>query len=125
MTERVLDFARGDEEGKHFSARMPTALWERARLYEFELTHYTIPKTRWDYKLGLQTGERCSVEARHSKAFSLMIILRMLLPPSSFSSLCGEIDTLIATLTPELHKVSIDDVKHEMAFPSDWHNMVP
>lgn len=96
-----------------------------ARLYEFKLTRYPIPKTLWDYKVGLQPDERCSVEDRHSKAFSLMIILRMLLPPDSFCSLCGEVDTLMTTLTPELHKISIDDVKHEMAFPSDWHHMVP
>jgi predicted HicB family RNase H-like nuclease len=36
MTKRVLDFAKGDEEAKHYSARMPTVLWERARRYAFE-----------------------------------------------------------------------------------------
>ena len=34
--KRVLDFARGQEETKHYSARMSMALWERARLYAFE-----------------------------------------------------------------------------------------
>jgi hypothetical protein len=36
MNKGVLDFAKGDEEGKHYSARMPTALWEKARRYAFE-----------------------------------------------------------------------------------------
>ena len=36
MTKRVLDFAKGDEEAKHYSARMPTVLWEQARRYAFE-----------------------------------------------------------------------------------------
>jgi predicted HicB family RNase H-like nuclease len=31
----VLDFAKGQEGTKHYSARMSTALWERARLYSF------------------------------------------------------------------------------------------
>lgn len=32
----VLDFVREDDEGKHYGARMPTALHERARKYVFD-----------------------------------------------------------------------------------------
>jgi abortive infection bacteriophage resistance protein len=95
-----------------------------ARFYEFELMDYAVPRTRWDHKVGYAPGERGETMARRKKAFSLMIILRMLLPLDSFSELCSEIDSLMATLSPRLLTVNIEDVRRKMAFPSDWHQMM-
>jgi abortive infection bacteriophage resistance protein len=117
------------DQGVLFNLVQPLTLFRNccahgARFYEFELTEYAIPKTLWDYKVGRSHDERREAKARRRKAFSLMIILRMLLPLGSFSELCSEIDTLMAILSLHLHTVSIDDVRRKMAFPSDWHQLM-
>jgi abortive infection bacteriophage resistance protein len=79
-----------------------------------------IPTCSIHAALGIRKDAFGVLEAGVSDIFSIVIILKQMLPQKTFERFFYALNDQIDQLTSALHSITIDDVRDKMGFPSNW-----
>ena len=93
------------------------------RLYNVRLGKtYSMPDTVWHSKLNIPKVNGRYIYGKND-LFSLIIILKILLPNKEFKQLYFELNCQIKNLSKKLVSISINDVYEVMGFPLNWREI--
>lgn len=94
------------------------------RLYNVRMDRtLNLPNTKWHSFIGISTNEQGRYEYGINDFFSLIIILRELLPRKEFNSFYVKLNGQIRILSLKLKSITIADVYKEMGFPPNWRKI--
>lgn len=83
----------------------------------------SIKDTTIHTSLGISKNTSNNFVCGKNDLFAIVIILKLMLPKSSFNKFISSIKVLFEKLDKELNTITLDDVKTQMGFPSTWQNI--